>query len=288
MHRTTTITLLLLCLLAGCSRHEGLNEENAAYYWRTEWRLDSTEQAFLAQHDIRKIYLRYFDVVMENGEPTPNATLTFAQPVTRRQKIVPTVYITEDCMHHHWPALAHRLVERISQMNETNGVAGVDELQIDCDYTSRSRTIYYRFLDSVRQEARHHGMHLSTTIRLHQLQMPAPSADYGVLMLYNTGDPRRFTERNPVLDLRDVRPYLRHLANYPLPLAAAYPVYCWQRQIYGVRIDHVVGANELLSVKEAVEQKRPSLAGTIIVYHLDKENIIRYSSETYEEIFRHH
>jgi hypothetical protein len=117
--------------------------------------------------------------------------------------------------------------------------------------------------------------------------MPVPPADYGVLMLYNTGDPRKFQQRNPVLDLRDVQPYLHRLANYDLPLAAAYPVYRWQRTIYGVRIEHTVEASELLRVKKAVEKQRPSLSRSIITYHLDKENINRYKPEDYEAIYHH-
>ena len=50
--------------------------------------------------------------------------------------------------------------------------------------------------------------------------MEAPPVDYGALMLYNTGDPQKWTERNPILDHRYVAPYLRHLEDFPLPLAA--------------------------------------------------------------------
>ena len=117
--------------------------------------------------------------------------------------------------------------------------------------------------------------------------MPVPPVDYGVLMLYNTGDPRKFNERNPVLDLRDVQPYLRRLAPYDLPLAAAYPVYSWQRTIYGVHIEHTVTAEEIFRVKKAVEEQRPSLSRSIITYHLDQENIKRYKSEDYEAIYHH-
>jgi hypothetical protein len=130
-------------------------------------------------------------------------------------------------------------------------------------------------------------MGLSTTIRLHQLSMPVPPADYGVLMLYNTGDPRKFNERNPILDLRDVMPYVKGLKDYDLPLAAAYPVFLWQRDIYGVHVEHWVQPDEILRVKAAVEERRPELRRTILTYHLDKENINRYLPQTYEAIYHH-
>jgi hypothetical protein len=172
-------------------------------------------------------------------------------------------------------------------MNETNDISGVDEIQIDCDFTARNLKNYYNFLQEVRDEAQKHGMQLSTTIRLHQLSMPIPPVDYGVLMVYNTGDPNKFNERNPILDMRDVQPYLRYLADYELPLAAAYPTFRWIRNFDGVHLEHTVEADEILKVKRAMEKKRPELRNTILTYHLDKDNINHYKPETYEAIYHH-
>ena len=283
------LALLATIVFPACTRQSLMEPENSVYFWRTELRLDSTERQFLEQYSINKVYCRYFDVVLDDdsAEPRPNATISFADRLPEGIEIVPTVYITENCMHQPHEELAQRLVERVVQMNETNGISGVRELQVDCDYTERSRMVYYAFLEEVRRLAADHDLRLSTTIRLHQLQMPAPPADYGVLMLYNTGDPRRFQEYNPILDIRDVQPYARFLADYRLPLRAAYPVYRWQRQVQGVRIEHTVDADEILRVKALAEQKRPELSRGIIIYHLDKDNINRYSKETYEAIFHH-
>ena len=280
------ISLLLSLLMTGCSKRKELPQGNAVYYWRTDFRLDSTERAFLSQYHINKVYCRYFDVVINDEEagPVPNATITFSDTLPEDIEIIPTVYITENCMHKPYPGLAEKLVKRIIQMNETNDIKNVHEIQIDCDYTSKSRKVYYDFLNEVAQAWRNT---LSTTIRLHQLSMKAPAVDYGVLMIYNTGDPRKFMERNPILDIRDVEPYLSRLDSYPLPLAAAYPVYQWVRNIHNVRVEHTVAAEEILRVKQAVEKYRPSLSRSILTYHLDKDNINRYKPESYEEIYHH-
>ena len=283
---------MLSLLTIGCSQQERaeLPEGNAVYYWRTDLHLDAPERAFLQQYNINKVYCRYFDVVMkESGEPTPNATIAFSDTLPDGIELVPTVYITEDCMHQPHEGLAEKVVKRIVQMNETNGLKGIREIQIDCDYTSKSRKTYYEFLEEISHSSlfTHHFSLISTTIRLHQLSMEAPPVDYGVLMIYNTGDPRKFMERNPILDYRDVYPYLKRLDKYPLPLAAAYPVYQWVRNIQGVRVEHTVEAEEILRVKAAVEKERSGLKRSIITYHLDKENINRYKPKTYEEIYRH-
>jgi len=299
---------LLLCLLmTGCREQRELDEGNAAYYWRTDMRLDSTERVFLQTYNIKKVYCRYFDVVMdESGEPIPNATITFSDTLPAGIEMIPTVYITIDCLQKPHKDLAAKLVKRIRQMNETNDISGVREIQIDYDYTARNMKVYYDFLKEVgeawKADGRDQGDRsrdslcrsdhgpaplISTTIRLHQLSMEPPPVDYGALMLYNTGDPQKFMERNPILDQRDVAPYLRYLDDYPLPLAAAYPVFSWLRIISGVEIEHKVEADEIVQVKHMVEQERKDLSRSIITFHLDKENINRYKPETYEEIYHH-
>ncbi len=280
-------------LLTSCGKQryqdESLEQSNGVYYWRTDLHLDSTERAFLRQYHISKVYCRYFDVVMNDDgtEPKPNATIAFTDTLPAGIELIPTVYITEDCMHKPHKDLAEKLVKRIMQMNETNHIGNVHEIQIDCDYTSKSRATYYQFLEQVRHHLSPTSYHLSTTIRLHQLSMPVPPVDYGVLMVYNTGDPRKWQERNPILDYRDVYPYLNKLAQYQLPLAAAYPVYQWIRNIQNVRIEHTVEAAEILKVKKALEKERPSLSKAVITYHLETDNINRYKTETYEEIYHH-
>ena len=286
-------TCLLGLLMISCGKQryqdESLEQSYGVYYWRTDLHLDSTERAFLKQHHINKVYCRYFDVVMSDDgtEPKPNATIAFTDTLPAGIELIPTVYITEDCMHKPHKDLAEKLVKRIMQMNETNHIGNVHEIQIDCDYTSKSRATYYQFLEAIKSQLSTIHYQLSTTIRLHQLSMPVPHVDYGVLMVYNTGDPRKWQERNPILDYRDVYPYLNKLAQYRLPLAAAYPVYQWIRNIQNVRIEHTVEADEILKVKKALEKERPSLTKAIITYHLETDNINRYKTETYEEIYHH-
>lgn len=289
MEKRWLVCMILLPFFLACSLQERMDDENAVYYWRTEWRLDSLERDFIEQYQIHKVYCRYFDVVTDEGatELKPNATIVFVDTVPQDLEIIPTVYITEACLHQSLTGLATKIVERVVKMNETNDVHNVKEIQIDCDYTLRSRQGYYEFLAEVREEARKHAMGLSTTIRLHQLSMPVPPVDYGVLMIYNTGDPQKYMERNPILDLRDVEPYLRYLGSYQLKLAAAYPVFSWQRVFYNMNLVHEVSADEILKVKAAVENERDELRHSILLYHLDHDNINRYDKKTFEAFYRH-
>ena len=225
-------SLLFVVLIASCTRSKQDLEHstNSVYYWRTTLRLDSAERQFLRDYKVGRIYMRYFDVVMRDGAAQPNATLRFLDTVPSSAEVVPVVFVTENCMRtdNEPQTLAERIVQRVVHMNETNNLPAPRELQIDCDWTVRSQECYFAFLRQVRKLLRERDMRLSITIRLHQLAMNVPPADYGVLMVYNTGDATRKTGRNPILDKRDVQPHLRHLASYDLPLCAAYPIFGWQ------------------------------------------------------------
>ena len=222
------ISITAALMLSACiHRRQAVPEpRRAVYYWRTVFRLDTAEREFLARNHVEKIYMRYFDVVAgKQGQPAPNATIRFGQAVPRGIEVVPTVFVMNDCLSQDTAQLARRIVERVVQMNATNDIAGVKELQIDCDWTRSTQQVYFAFLRQVNRALQARGMRLSVTIRLHQLAMTPPPCDYGVLMMYNTGDLTRAGDRNPILDPRDVEPYLRHIAAYKLPLCAAYPIF---------------------------------------------------------------
>ncbi len=228
----TALVLLAIAMTTGaCKRQAAVPDpQPGVYYWRTTLSLDSAELRFLADHRIGKMYVRYFDVALRDGRPMPNATLQFNEPIPAGVEIIPTVFIMENCITTDSDAIqmADLLVKRVLQMNETNDVPGVKELQIDCDWTERSQRAYFALLRQARQLLRDHGMRLSATIRLHQLRMTPPPVDYGVLMVYNTGLVSAMNGRNPILDARDVEPYLDDVGGYDLPLCAAYPDFGWQ------------------------------------------------------------
>lgn len=229
-------------MVCGCDKGGGdvENPVPSVYFWRTVFRLDSTETQFLAQHGVGRIYMRYFDVVAKDSVVKPNATIQFAQPVPQGIEVIPTVFIVENCLRCNMDGVAQKLVDRIIQMNETNDIAGVREVQIDCDWTAKSQQRYYDFLGEVRKLLEEKGMRLSVTIRLHQLSMTPPPAHYGVLMMYNTGGLADANGHNPILDYRDVYPYLKKLRGYKLPLCAAWPCYKWNLLYSGNRFKGIL------------------------------------------------
>ncbi|MBR4389284.1 MAG: hypothetical protein IKT00_08930 [Prevotella sp.] len=294
--------LALMALLVACSKET--KHVNAAYYWSTNFSSDSTMTAFIQEQHISRLYVRYFDVVIdEHDNVRPNATIQFQCAMPDSVEVIPCVFITNESMAKCPDNLDSLIYQRVRQMNSTHDIADVKELQIDCDWSQRTQKTYFDMLRRLRGRAHADGWQLSCTIRLHQLAMEAPPVDRGVLMMYNTGDVRKM-ERNPILDLRDVQPYLRHLDKYSLPLATAYPSFEWSilyrsHHYVGIMHDddaltvlpgdtiirHEVPLETVLKVKEMVDEHLPNANDEIIIFELSKNNIQRITQNHYEKVY---
>lgn len=299
--------LLSVLLLAACGeRGQGGEAVNSMYYWRTTLRLDSAEHSFLTRHNVQRLYVRYFDVVADAaGEAMPNATISLDDSLPHGVEPIPVVFIVNDVMRHNVDSLPWLILRRVRQMNATHDIRGMRELQVDCDWTTMTQARYFDFLRRLRELCRAEGLRLTTTIRLHQLMLDVPPVDGGVLMVYNTGDVTRLDVEKPILDIKDVQPYLRHLPHYRLPLAAAYPLFTWQvlfRRGKFVGIMHgkdnlpvLQGdsiavrrpeLSDILDVRRAIEAVRSDVHSEVILYDLSSQNIQRFNPNDYETIFQ--
>ena len=299
-----TPVLVLAIILLCCCDSNGGEHRNSAYYWSTVFTVDSSQQVFLQRNNIQRIYLRYFDVVMNGKEAKPNATIRVEAAVPQRVEIVPVVYIMNDCMRRQQPQLDSLLLERILKITDTHDLGPIKEVQIDCDWTKQTQTEYFNMLGRLRERAKAKGIALSATIRLHQLSMAVPPVDRGVLMVYNTGDITKRDGTNAILDMTDVKPYLRALKSYDLPLASAYPVYAWQVAFRGEKYIGIIHSDSylpllpgdtvvkvepsldmVLKAKNAIDDIRRSANDEVILYEMSKQNVKRIKEYGYEKVF---
>ena len=266
-----------MALLISCGKET--KHVNAAYYWSTTFSGDSAMTAFIQKQHISRLYVRYFDVVIdEHDNVHPNATIQFNNTMPDSVEVIPCVFVTNESMAKAPAHLDSLIYQRVRQMNDTHDIEGVKELQIDCDWSQRTQ---------------------------HQLGMEAPPVDRGVLMMYNTGDVRKM-DRNPILDLRDVKPYLRHLDSYSLPLATAYPAFEWSilyrgNHYVGIMHDedaltvlpgdtivrHEAPLETVLKAKEQVEEHLPEANEEVILFDLSPNNIQRIIHNHYEKVYYH-
>lgn len=231
------ISLLISIILLSCNGSPSLksNESNSIYYWRTTFSLSDSEKEFMREHDVKKIYMRFFDVEWaypaKNGEDvTPEATIRFNDTIPAGVEIVPTVYITTSAMEKMQikeEEYAEKIYKRISAICKQNNIV-FNEIQLDCDWTKGTRQPFFRLCEAMK-ERMDSTQTLSSTIRLHQLTQSPPPVDKGVLMVYNTGNLMEMTSDNSIFSCKDIEPYLKdnRLARYPLALDVAYPTYGW-------------------------------------------------------------
>lgn len=227
------LTSLLLLTQNSCQQREAEipDPANAMYYWRSELKLSAGERAFVEQHEVRKIYLHLFDVVRQEKRLRPNATLLISDTLPQRLRVVPVVFLNHNIMADTTglAELPGLLARRVAAMMEQNRLGPLDELQIDFDWTKRNQSLYFDLLRRLRKALQQQGtpVKLSSTIRLHQLGMEAPPVDYGALMVYNLGRIQSPDEANSILTVESLKPYLRYLKGYNLPLTTALPLYSW-------------------------------------------------------------
>ena len=231
------IIFILTLTLMSCKDNSSVrnNRGNSIYYWRTTFSLSDKEKEFLKVHDVKTIYLRFFDVgwayPAKNGEDvTPEATVRFNDAVPDGIDVVPTVYITTSAMEKMQTKeaeYAEKIYKRVSAICKKNNI-DIKEIQLDCDWTKGTRQPFFRLCEAMK-EYMDSTQTLSSTIRLHQLTQTPPPVDKGVLMVYNTGNLMELTSDNSIFSRKDIEPYLRdtRLANYPLALDVAYPTYGW-------------------------------------------------------------
>ena len=198
------------------------------YYWKTFFKLTSKEQQVLQANEVQKLYVRYFDVKLENGKPFPVAPIHFdtAKP---KAEIIPVVFIKNEVfldkgvnVHD----LVKNILQLIRQINTKNRIKN-NEIQIDCDWSLQSRNVFMQFLQELKKQ---YPKTISATIRLHQVkyfkETKIPPVDYGVLMFYNMGQ-LKANEGNSIYDKSIAEQYLPSLKNYPLDLKVALPVFSW-------------------------------------------------------------
>ena len=106
--------LLSTLLMTGCNSNTIVQpSKRAVYLWTTQINMDSTKLQFLKSHDISRMYVRFFDVVLdEQGNATPNATARFVTPLPKNMDIVPTVFLMPECLRGDRQQLAKQIVNR--------------------------------------------------------------------------------------------------------------------------------------------------------------------------------
>ncbi len=264
------LILLLSMYLLAC--HNPQKAEHSFYYWKTTFEEGNEGDTMLINSlGIQHFYIRYLDVDWSENlnMPVPvgqlgNIYYQVARPYISTN-YTPVIFITNRTFQQISDAwcdtLAIRLKEKTDQItgelektmedyatwsgnySQSDSLRNVirqqrknrvNEIQIDCDWTAKTRDKYFLFLRRLKQQIP--DKKISATIRLypykyHQ-QTGVPPVDKGLLMCYNLSDIKNTATRNSVFDVDELKKYLT-IKDYPLPLDIALPVFGWQAWFRG-------------------------------------------------------
>ncbi|MEO6303461.1 MAG: hypothetical protein ABIP51_09815 [Bacteroidia bacterium] len=228
-HSVVKFAAVLLCFsFYSCKKNVS---EASFYYWKTKFKISQTEKSALQQLNVNSLYVRFFDVDLEkeSGKPIPVGVIEGLDSVPPNTKIIPVVFITNrtflNLSKEEVLLLAKNVVSKINSIKKD-----CNELQFDCDWSGKTKTNYFLFLEEVKKLLSKNTA-LTCTIRLHQvkyaLRSGIPPVDRGILMFYNIGDLYDQNEANSIYNSQNAKKYITFIKDYKLPLDVALPVFRW-------------------------------------------------------------
>ncbi|MCL1942042.1 MAG: hypothetical protein FWF54_00595 [Candidatus Azobacteroides sp.] len=228
--RYSVVLALSLLFFAGCVRNE--KHPVNFYYWKTDVSPGNTETDYFNKLGCRKLYLRFFDVDIENGRVIPKAGIIPFDAGTFQAEFIPVVFITNRTFERMTPDDLKRLAENFNQfikeIKDKNNIPDTNEIQLDCDWTESTRSNYFFFISELKKIT---GKEISCTVRLHQIKYKEktgiPPVSKAYLMCYATSNPAEFTGKNSILDISLLKDYTRNIETYPLTFDIALPLYSW-------------------------------------------------------------
>lgn len=230
------LTGLLLILMNSCQYD---NIPKSGYYWKSKFGFQKEDSRFLKKKDIRKIYVRLFDVLPgenRSGNPliTPQTEIEVSGDLSGME-IVPVFFIVATHFKHSSSTSRLELIDGIT--NRISAFKGhfpnsiIREVQIDCDWTAGTRKAYFSFLEELSRNLPKGFEEVSVTIRLHQIVNPKeqgiPPVRKGMLMVYNLTSVNQTPSRSAILDTSMLRSYLKRAQPYPLELGCIFPLFSW-------------------------------------------------------------
>ena len=233
MKRLLLFIVLLPFVLAACSHKH--HHDVDFYYWKSKCVIGETECDYFNQLGSKRLFVRLFDVSMENGVVVPVGPIKgFEKDVLPNDSIavIPVVFITNETFYN---CTDDESIARLAS-NVSNGIThymgkadiAYDEIQIDCDWTERTKDVYFRFLKKLAEQS---GCDISCTLRLHQIRdrekTGVPPVGRGSLMCYATSSPMEGDTRNSILDMELLKAYTTNINDYPIDFDVILPIYSW-------------------------------------------------------------
>ncbi len=302
MRLFTCILLLFLFSCNAASKHEVRNVERSFYYWKSVFKLSTTEKQVLNALQIKTLYLKFFDVEWDENSKAaiPIAQMRVADSVYLQKSklnIVPTIFITNECMYKIDTGQTRLLAEKILILTKkiiaNNGLQNIQEIQIDCDWTATAKEKYFAILSRLKELEKE--INFSVTIRLHQIKFLSktgvPPVKRGMLMCYNMGNLTNVETKNSILEPKELQKYIADLQHYPLALDVAFPLFDWKVLFRNGKFKSLVNnLHDSLLAKDIFsknDEKYMVLKDTVLNgYEFEKNDLLRNEQSNYSQILK--
>jgi hypothetical protein len=235
------ILFFAFCLILIFSCSEKQSPEVSFYYWKTNFKLTDLEKQTINKNEVKKLYLRYFDVALSGDEPFPVSPVAINENL-KNIEIIPVVFFKNEVFlskQNSIEQLSQNVFKLISQINKKNKIE-IKEVQLDCDWSLESQERYFDFVSNFKKSSK---LKISATIRLHQIKYfektKIPDVDKGVLMFYNMGKISA-GETNSIYDQKIAESYIKSLREYPLELNVALPIFSWAIHIRNNKVINLI------------------------------------------------
>lgn len=269
--------LIFLTLFSCSNKIE--NVERAFYYWKSnEWRISQKEDSIIKKVGIQKIYVKFFEV--DNSEvlgniPVSKSNLRLEE--SDKYDIIPTVFIKNDVFLKSNKKSIDSLALNVNflinkRLKENYEKNMISELQIDCDWTLKSKENYFYFLMKIKEISK---KKISCTLRLYPYKysskMGIPPVDRATLMCYNLLNPLENHTKNSILDLKELESYLSIEHKYPIPLDVALPIYSWMQVYQNNQFSEVI-YKDLNEIKTVLKPIKPHW------FEVTKDTVFNYDN----------
>jgi len=248
--RIGLIISFFLILSISCSKKK-LKIERAFYYWKSNYSiLNENEWVCLDTLKIQKLYVKFFEVEKDSvfgNKPFAKSRLqlNYFNPNTidsifkmkikvfEELQIIPVIFIKNEVFlsstNKDLEILADNinyLINKYYQNGFSKGNSNFYEIQIDCDWTVKSKENYFYFLKELKKKSK---KNISCTLRLYPYKysnkLGVPPVNRVTLMCYNLTN---FNEnKNAIQDNYELELYLKETKNYPIPIDIALPAFSY-------------------------------------------------------------
>jgi len=263
------------CLFLGCS-NKVEKVEKSFYYWKSDsWNLSEKERSTMTVLDIKKIYVKFFEVDHNDafGDfPIAKTSLNIYQQDSLT--IIPTVYLKNEVFKNTTTKRMDSLADNINFLinkyvkDKFERANPVKEFQMDCDWTLKIKDNYFYFLNKLKEISK---KQISCTLRLYPYKYPdkmgIPPVDKVTLMCYNLINPLENKTKNSILDSKELELYLNKKQKYPLHLDIALPVYSWMQVYQNNKFSKVIYTNHK-DIQKSLKKMKP------LWYEVTKDQVV--------------